>query len=240
MADPHPGSSASISRPSGMANDAPLASYRVHTLLHLRNFDGAHFINQRPSWLTAHASDPGWVVVRRGIQQSGLITAGVRGRLRSDRCAVDVPTANVIDAVQPFQLARSERWIGHPRGALIPALRALPDVVSLIAAHIPSATWGPTGSVGLELASGAAWTTPASDLDLMLRVDEPLPLPVATSLADAFGHLRAKVDMVLETPNGGIALADYARRTPPWLLRTSLGPRLTQAPWEAHNPDPGI
>jgi phosphoribosyl-dephospho-CoA transferase len=90
--------------------------------------------------------------------------------------------------------------------------------------------WGPTGSVGFELATGAAVAGPASDLDVVVRAPEPWSFARARELADDLARLPVRVDTQLDTPSGAIALAEYAcgGRV---LLRTPDGPKLTNDPW---------
>lgn len=216
-----------------MGTDAVFGAhpFAVHSLLRLRNFQAARFEHQRPTWLDEAPQDLGWVVVRRTVAGAGWVAAGVRGRRRCERCAVLVPAAAVIDVVRPEDLVTTHRWCGHPRAAIIPAIGTLPAAAAVMRAHVPAAAWGPVGSVALELASTHPWTTPTSDLDLMLKVEEPLSRATAVALADAFAALGVRVDLLLETPYGALALHEYAYRPSPWLQRTPAGPRLTAAPW---------
>jgi len=90
--------------------------------------------------------------------------------------------------------------------------------------------WGPTGSVGFELATGTAVAGPASDLDVVIRAPELWSLARARELADDLARLPVRVDMQLDTPSGAVALAEYARGGRV-LLRTPDGPKLVNDPW---------
>jgi phosphoribosyl-dephospho-CoA transferase len=90
--------------------------------------------------------------------------------------------------------------------------------------------WGPTGSVGFELATGTAVVGPASDLDVVVRAPEPWSHVRARELADDLARLPVRVDTQLDTPSGAVALAEYARGGRV-LLRTPDGPKLTNDPW---------
>jgi phosphoribosyl-dephospho-CoA transferase len=46
-----------------------------------------------------------------------------------------------------------------------------------------------------------------------------------------FISLPATVDVLLETPNGAVALAEYVSALRPILLRTTTGARLATDPW---------
>jgi phosphoribosyl-dephospho-CoA transferase len=73
--------------------------------------------------------------------------------------------------------------------------------------------WGPIGSVGFELATGQAATSPDSDLDLIVRVPDLQPATVdgLWSLHDShFRHLSARVDCLVEGPAGTIGMTELA------------------------------
>jgi phosphoribosyl-dephospho-CoA transferase len=93
--------------------------------------------------------------------------------------------------------------------------------------------WGPGGSVGFEIAAGTPTATPASDLDLRLRQDRRLEpddaVDLLAALADAASPTR--IDVMLETPLGGVALTDLAARPSQVLVRTPDGARLCTDPW---------
>ena len=120
---------------------------------------------------------------------------------------------------------------------MVPAIDALPLAATLLRELAPQLAWGPTGSVGLELASGAPWATYSSDLDLMLRADYPVAKSLAQALHRAFAVVAVRLDLLIETPLGGVSLADWALHDGPWLLRTNQGPRLVNDPW-GHSPRP--
>ncbi|MET7422649.1 phosphoribosyl-dephospho-CoA transferase MdcG domain-containing protein [Dactylosporangium sp. NPDC005555] len=87
--------------------------------------------------------------------------------------------------------------------------------------------WGPTGSAGFELATGHPTTTDASDLDVIIRRDT---IPTAVWAAELRDRLPAGVDCLIETPAGGVALAELAAGPATVALRTGDGPRLVRAP----------
>ncbi len=96
--------------------------------------------------------------------------------------------------------------------------------------------WGPTGSVGFELATSVAAAGTASDLDVVVRAPEPWPLENAREIADHLNRLPTRVDAQLDTPAGAVTLAEYARGGRV-LLRTPDGPRLTWDPWREATTD---
>ena len=69
--------------------------------------------------------------------------------------------------------------------------------------------WGPTGSVGFELASGHHVTTEVSDLDIAIRAHERISVEQARSLWERVIGLQTKVDIRVETPECGFSLEEY-------------------------------
>jgi phosphoribosyl-dephospho-CoA transferase len=114
------------------------------------------------------------------------------------------------------------------RARWIRSLRVLDAVDELFAAL--GLAWGPTGSVGFELATGVAAASTDSDLDVVVRAPEPLPLGNAREIADYLNRLPVRVDAQLDAPVGAVTLADYVSGGR-ILLRTPDGPILIRDPW---------
>jgi phosphoribosyl-dephospho-CoA transferase len=93
-------------------------------------------------------------------------------------------------------------------------------------------SWGPTGSVGFELASGCQVTTEASDLDIAIRAPQRIVAEQALSLWDRVTGLQTKVDVRVETPECGFSLEEYVcTSSGRILLRYPDGPRFGDDPW---------
>ena len=73
--------------------------------------------------------------------------------------------------------------------------------------------WGPGGSVGFELATGVATAIASSDLEVILRQARWLELHEALALRAALTEAATpgRIDVLLETPLGGVSLTDLAR-----------------------------
>jgi phosphoribosyl-dephospho-CoA transferase len=111
-----------------------------------------------------------------------------------------------------------------------PALQALEEVIERWQGL--SLPWGPTGSVGFELATGHPVTTEASDLDLAVRATNRIDTERALFLWDRLAGLQVKVDVRVETPMCGFSLDEYAHASSARiLLRYPDGLRLGDDPW---------
>jgi phosphoribosyl-dephospho-CoA transferase len=174
-----------------------------------------------------------WVVVRRGLVRGGLMPVGVRGSVRSQRFAAFVAVAEIADQLSPEELTDSGHVIEQRRQDTIPALAAFDRVAPLLIHR--GYQWGPGGSVGFEIATGIVTATASSDLDLILRqecrLEKNKAIDLLTALAEAAAP--ARIDVMLETPSGGVSLADVATRSSQVLVRTPCGSRLSVDPWMA-------
>ena len=182
-----------------------------------------------PVWAEAALARAPWVVVRRARWRDGLIPVGLRGFERAERLAAWLHPRAVLECLTPRQLAARAGWRDSARGARTPALAALGPVAALMRRH--ELDWGPCGSVGFELASAVATATADSDLDLMVEARTALPRAVAAGLCAALAQLPVRADVLLEGPDGAVALEEYAAARGPLLLRTADGPRLVDDPW---------
>jgi phosphoribosyl-dephospho-CoA transferase len=201
---------------------------RPHDLLHLTDPTELRCEGSVPAWMPAALARAPWVVVRRAHAPSDLIPVGARGRSRAERLAAFLVSTAVTVRVTPEDLVTARGWHHTPRVHSIGALRVLDVADELFASQ--GLAWGPTGSVGFELATGVATADPASDLDVVIRVPEPWPLDRAQTLADSLARLPVRVDAQLETRFGAVSLTEYARGGTV-LLRTPDGPRLIHDPW---------
>jgi phosphoribosyl-dephospho-CoA transferase len=187
-----------------------------------------HYEGVVPAWVPASLARAPWVVVRRALAQDGLIPVGIRGRTRGERFAALLAVDAVTERVSPEDLAAARSWRHMPRARSVRSLRVL-DAVDELCTSLGLA-WGPTGSVGFELATGVPSAGVASDLDVVIRAPQPWSLEYAREIADCLNRLPARVDAQLDVPAGAVALDEYARGGPV-LLRAPDGRGLTRDPW---------
>jgi phosphoribosyl-dephospho-CoA transferase len=205
--------------------------WRPHDLLrlrYLRPFD------DEPPWVRDAFARAPYAVVRRAPGADGFVAIGVRGAGRAQRYGTWAHEDDIVDVVSPESLLQA-----HPAEER----RALPPFVALVAlqrdacAPLAAFAWGPTGSAGFELATRLPSVTEASDLDLLVRTPEPLEPIVARALFEQLQALAQRmgirVDAQLETPAGGVALAEWAAGKTRVLARHTSGPRLIADPWAA-------
>ena len=205
--------------------------WQPHDLLRLRrlpSFDG------EPDWVRAAFAAAPFAVVRRAQSALGVIAIGVRGNGRAQRYGTWAEAADVEAAIAPEDLALSLSADAERRA--LPAF-ALYAALRHEARCLDAFSWGPTGSVGFELVSSMPTVTATSDLDLLIRMPQTLSRERATQiLSELESHAHSsgiRVDVQLETPAGGIALAEWAAGKPRVMARHAQGPQLIADPWAA-------
>lgn len=194
---------------------------RVHDLLRLRRpaVEGA----DQPAWVAGALARAPWVVMRRNVVLHGKLAVGVRGATRAERFAALIDPDMVLERAAPEDLAPGGRLARAPFRAHLSF-----DAMARLAPVLDAAglVWGPGGAAGFELASGVETLTSVSDLDIVLRSDGPLRLSDLGAAAEAAGGAPVRVDVVVETPAGGVALDELLGPSEGVLLRTRDGPRL--------------
>ena len=201
-----------------------MAAPRPHDLLRLADY-ASELPADAPEWVRTSLTRTPWVVARRAVASPGLVPVGVRGRRRAQRYAMTVPHNAVEQTVTPEQL----------RGAAPTEDRGLSALVTLrmVRPYLDSTglVWGPTGSVGFELATGHHTVTEDSDLDVVLRIGHltSTVLQQLSSLHTLLLATSARVDCQLDCPAGAVALAEIISADAQVIVRTAEGPRLLAA-----------
>ena len=206
----------------------------VHSLLRLSSANALEWESDAPTWAAESLRRAPFVVMRRPLPRSAGLPVGVRGAARSQRAAAWVSAGAVQECITPQMLAAHHAWRQRRDFAIMPAVAALEEVAAIFEGHGMAGRWGPGGSVGFELASGVAAATPASDLDIILVAAASMARADAAHLYAELSALTVRIDVLLETPNGAVALAEYANSVGTILLRSPQGPRLSRDPWRAH------
>jgi phosphoribosyl-dephospho-CoA transferase len=208
--------------------------YRPHDLLWPA--DAAALVVQEPlpRWAT-----PAWLavspmVVRRATPAlASEVPVGLRGAMRSERCAAHVLAERVMRSLTPEEIARRASTSAAVRASALPCLRTLARVAGVLNG-LPL-VWGVTGGVGFTLASGFDVLRFDSDLDLLVRAPSIADVDALRSVAALLQDLDARVDVQVETSFGAFALQEWLRTGGPVLLRTNCGPVLVDDAWSSLN-----
>ena len=190
---------------------------RPHDLLRLGG-PGAIEATDAPDWVAESLRVAPWVVVRRAGLVRGRCAIGVRGSTRAERFGAFLAPEAIVERLSPEDLVDRAPLRAHPAFAAMAQLRPRLDELGLV--------WGPAGAAGYELASRRAALHAESDLDLVVRVVAPPSRAALAAVAAAASRASVRIDVLLETPRGAVALDELLRHAPDILLRTSAGPRL--------------
>ncbi|CAE6769798.1 malonate decarboxylase holo-ACP synthase [Paraburkholderia nemoris] len=212
------------------------ARWQPHDLLRLHRlpqFDG------EPAWVRGAFERAPYAVVRRALAADGVVAIGLRGTERSQRYGTWAHRDDIEIAVPPEALARRSPLAS--RNAL-PAFAALAALRRDTAGALVGFVWGPTGSAGFELATQTPTVRFSSDLDLLIRAPEKLSHNAAIQLLDYLQAIAQRagirVDAQLETPAGGVALAEWAAGKARVMARHARGPQLVTDPWALAHGNP--
>jgi phosphoribosyl-dephospho-CoA transferase len=211
-----------------------MTSIRPHDLLRIEDVRDLVSNTPAPNWVAAELAVAPWAVVRRAPAPPGWVAVGIRGSSRRERWAALLRTRSILELWPPEAVAARLEALPLRRRTDIPAIAAVGSLAAALARL--QLQGGPTGSVGFELVSGRATATEASDLDAIVRAEAPMARSLAAELAAEIAGLSARCDLLLETPNGAVALAEYVRGPGPVALREPQGPRMVSDPWANPNP----
>jgi len=179
--------------------------------------------NSAPQWVIDAISEQKPVVVRRAVSACNMVAVGIRGIQRSQRFATELPINAITKCIQPECLIEKDL-------SLFPHLQLkLQQVYNVMQSF--NMSWGYTGSVGFELATGLRTVKENSDIDLLIRADEAVPKSLAQTILLRLDHLNMKLDVQLQTPLGGVALREWAGKKGSVLLKRNDAAVLVENPW---------
>ncbi|WP_281832351.1 malonate decarboxylase holo-ACP synthase [Acinetobacter calcoaceticus] len=176
-----------------------------------------------PLWVkeVLHRGDP--VVVRREITPVDQVAVGIRGQFRHQRYAAQMPRSAITKQLKPEALTHVNT---HQFEHLAERLQSISNIMKSF-----SGCWGYTGSFGFELATGIETVTQQSDIDLLIRAEQPFAKKQAVELLENFQQAGLNVDIQLQLPQGGLALKEWARNSGKVLLKREDGAVLVENPW---------
>jgi phosphoribosyl-dephospho-CoA transferase len=204
---------------------------QVHDLILLRAESAVLSTQGDPACPYLNPNERPWVVVRRARISDGLISVGVRGSQRHERCAGFARLSEVMETRRPDQL---RLLLAEDSRRGLQAFRTL----SYLESHLVGLDmkWGPGGSVGYELASGIPAVHADSDLDFLLFAPKQINIEEAQDLWRMISGAPGKVDALVETPCCGFSLEEFVIASPrKILLRTGDGRILGSNPWNLSN-----
>jgi phosphoribosyl-dephospho-CoA transferase len=177
-----------------------------------------------PAWVSGSLTLAPFVVVRRSNVTEVKIPVGVRGPERGQRLPAWLSEKKAVAVITPYSLMGSANWNRVDNPGAPAAIRSLRRITPLL--QSTGYRWGPTGSVGFELATNTTTVKEDSDLDILIDFPEFVPILSATRLMmDLQRRTLVRVDVQLNTPQGSLALDEYINAVRVLVKRNS-GPQL--------------
>jgi len=202
-----------------------------HDLLRIGGSADLRFEETPPAWVYASLERACWVVTRRSSPLRAMIPVGVRGNSRGQRFAAYLAVEAIVERVIPEQLSRRDSWGRSSRREEIPPLEQLDSVFRIMSDF--GLQWGPTGSVGFELATRLPAATKDSDLDILIRAPDELERDLCRRVRTRLSaQVSVRTEVLIETGMGAIALDEYVKGDLPILLRSLNRPKLVYDPWK--------
>ncbi|MED1796975.1 malonate decarboxylase holo-ACP synthase [Brevibacillus nitrificans] len=186
-----------------------------------------------PDWAHHSLRTAPFVVVRRVPIVNELVPIGIRGSERNQRYGAFLPRDKIVQRITPEQLAERKEWRTKQNTSFQNVWGALEVVDAVLGAF--KLAWGPTGSVGFELACHVPSIKLMSDLDIVVRVPEVLDRRDASEIYRELCSTSVRVDVQLDTPSGVIALSEFVHSDGRILVRSEKGPELITNPWRNIN-----
>jgi phosphoribosyl-dephospho-CoA transferase len=202
---------------------------RAHDLLRL--VPDARVLGDLPIWATDSLHQTRTVVVRRAAAPNRLVSVGIRGSFRGQRCdSLFLRIEDVATLYTPESLIRTGNWRQFTRSPRpFPAWQALEQVNDF--AERTGLVYGPIGSVGFQLATGVDSVSQSSDLDVIVRLATAPNRRLLQDFYEANRFHAAPVDVVLEGLVGAVSLTEYLQRPDRVLIKTQMGPRIGAFVW---------
>ncbi|WP_260284885.1 malonate decarboxylase holo-ACP synthase [Peribacillus aracenensis] len=194
-----------------------------HDLLRIKGAEELISQTPPPNWVAESLAISPFVVIRRSHASKGQVAVGVRGPERNKRFAAFLPVDSILTRISPERLAQDKGWQNHSK-KIFQCLDRVSDLLDQA-----SLKWGPTGSVGFELATGQEVVTEKSDIDIVIRISEEFTINFAQKIENGLKKNPFRIDVQLETKVGAFSLSEYANsKGKAVLFRTMDGPFLKE------------
>lgn len=195
-------------------------------------FDVAAVPADAPDWARAVIQDGQPGVIRRAPRDGHTLPVGLRGADKRQRWAGRIEAAAVRRRLSPeaIDLRAGAACDAPPRWRDMPIFTALAGLAERLADI--DACWGITGALGYEYATGCPVAHADSDIDLLVRMPRCCPDTLTVLGGLMAGRSGPRYDIQLETPAGGVALADWQSPAREVMVKSDTGPYLCHDPWQ--------
>lgn len=193
---------------------------KVHDIVKFTGIEKLENYSTLPAWVFESSEAANYAVVRRMATSKEKTPIGLRGKTREQRVGAFIHSQDILQIMTPESLINQ---IDEYKGRVYySSLKRIREEFS----ELPL-SWGPTGSVGFEIASSHPVTTINSDIDIAIY-PEKIDHDLLVEVSDFVESLGARVDAQVEIPRiGAFLLNDYVKNsTSGFIVRTPFGPQL--------------
>nr|WP_106782497.1 malonate decarboxylase holo-ACP synthase [Lysinibacillus timonensis] len=193
---------------------------KVHDIVRFQGVESLEKSTSLPEWVREAASSQNFGVVRRMAVSNQIVPIGLRGTSRDQRVGTFIEKDNILEVIKPTDLV--ERIDFYEEQSYYSSLKKIQDQFRVL-----DLLWGPTGSVGFELATSITVTSKTSDIDLSIYLNK-LEDNLLEEVNAILNSLDKKIDIQIEVPGiGAILLYDYIKNASTgFIVRTQFGPQL--------------
>ncbi len=193
---------------------------KVHDIVQFETINHIETSIKLPDWVKDAPASQNFGVVRRMPITNKTVPIGLRGDTREKRFGAFIQESNIIELITPDSLVgRIDQFDDRLYFSALNTIKEEFEKDKLI--------WGPTGSVGFEIATSIPVTTTNSDIDICLYLEQ-----IDTELLEKIGgfleSLDRRIDVQVEIPFiGAFILNDYLKnRDAGFIVKTKFGPHL--------------
>lgn len=193
---------------------------KVHDIVKFESIEHLEKSIPIPDWAIGSPASKNFAVVRRMPIMDNKVPIGLRGDTREQRFGTFIDKNNILEVITPPSLVnRIENFNNKPYYAALKSMKEQFEKMDIL--------WGPTGSVGFELATSIKVTKKSSDIDLciyMKQIQRELLMEIWRFLEG----LNQRVDVQVEIASvGAFLLNDYVKHEKSgFIVRTPYGPQL--------------
>jgi phosphoribosyl-dephospho-CoA transferase len=193
---------------------------KVHDIIKFTNIDKLKRFSSIPDWVFSTPSASNFGVVRRMPISNKLIPIGLRGDGRARRFGTYIHEDHIEEVITPNSLVN--RIDEFQDKIYYPTLKSIRDEFAKL-----DLSWGPTGSIGFEIATNMNVTSINSDVDISIYV-EAIDQDLLEEVGGFLRSLDRKIDVQVEVPIlGAFLLNDFLKNQEPgFIVRTPFGPQL--------------
>jgi len=193
---------------------------KVHDIVEFACIEKLKDYTSLPPWVVNSPEAANYGVVRRMATSKDIVPIGLRGKTREQRAGTFIHKQEILRVITPESLIN--QMDKHEQQIYYSSLRKIREEFLKL-----NLTWGPTGSVGFEIATSHKVTSTNSDIDISIYIKE-IDHHLLVEVNQFIDKLEFRIDAQVEIPQlGAFLLNDYVKHSESgFILRTPFGPQL--------------